>query len=125
MKKDNKTAIFVALKSLLAACLPRLKARQDTEKRFDIYGRKKVTVGKKEVDGMYFASAIIQKNFVGFYFFPNYTHPMEFADMPGDLRKCLKGKSCFHIMRSDAKTIKEIRALLKKGMNIYKKEGWI
>jgi hypothetical protein len=74
---------------------------------------------------MYFASAAIQGSFAGFYFFPIYTHPKEFADMPENLRKCLKGKSCFHIKKLDNDLSKSIRSALKKGFVIYKKAGWV
>ena len=123
--KDEKTAIFKQLKSSISSCVPPLAVRKDMASNYEVGGTKKVKVGKKEVEGMYFASVIIQKNFVGFYFFPIYTHPMSFKDIPEELKKSLKGKSCFHIKKMDQTLFKHIDKILKKGLKIYKKDGWV
>jgi hypothetical protein len=65
------------------------------------------------------------KNHVGFYFFPNYTHPDEFEDTPDILRKCLKGKSCYHIKKDDDLLFEEIEKILEKGFNFYKDQDLI
>ncbi|MBN4061752.1 MAG: hypothetical protein COA57_05240 [Flavobacteriales bacterium] len=121
----GKEEIFNALKKELSAFSPLLEVTKDLESNYELYGTKSVTVGKKTVDKMYFASAIIQKNFVGFYFFPIYTHRQEFNDTPQELQKCLKGKSCFHIKKNDEQLIQQIRDILKKGKEVYQKAGWI
>ena len=71
------------------------------KKAMSCTAQKKITLGKKEYDGMFFSAAKIQGGFTGFYFFPIYTHPGEFKDIPAELKKCLKGKSCFHIKKLD------------------------
>jgi hypothetical protein len=123
--KETKEEIFKALKPLLEKSFPSGRFVSEKPGRFDVYGKKKVTVGKKLFDGMYFASLIIQKNFVGFYFFPIYTHPHEFKELAPELKKCLKGKSCFHITKHDEKLFSQIKDMLKKGIQIYKKEKWV
>ena len=123
--KETKEEIFKALKPLLQKSLPSARFESGKQGRFDVYGKKKVTAGKKVFDGMYFASLIIQKNYLGLYFFPIYTHPHEFKDLPPELKKCLKGKSCFHITKHNDELFSQIKALLKKGIQIYKKEKWI
>ena len=123
--EDEKVKIFTQLRSILSTFVPPLEVRGESDSKYNLYGTKKVTVGKKEVDGMYFASAIIQKNFVGFYFFPIYTHLRHFSDIPQDLKKCLKGKSCFHIKKSEDNLFASIRNISKKGMGIYRKDEWI
>ena len=123
--KLDKSQIFKQLKSLLSSLVPPLSARTNTTSRYDLYGKKKVKLRNKEVDGMYFASAIVQKNYVGFYFFPIYTHPQDFSDVPEDVKKCLKGKSCFHIKKLDETLFKNFRSILKRGIDIYRRAGWI
>jgi hypothetical protein len=123
--KENKEEIFVKLKKTLEKSFSPGEKISSKPGHFDIYGKKKVTVGKKVFEGMYFASVIIQKNYVGLYFFPIYTHPHEFKDLPEALKKCLKGKSCFHLTKLDKELLSQVSDLLKKGVRIYKKLKWI
>lgn len=90
------------------------------EVKFDKYVR----------DEVYFASLMIQKNFVGFYFMPQYTTqngPEYFAGQ--NMLKLLKGKSCYNITQKayteNTNVLKEeIETMLKKGVESYKKLGW-
>lgn len=124
-KEINKTEIFDRLTGLMSKYAEKLKIQANSTDKYELYGTKKVTQAKKEIDGMYFSSAVIQKNFVGFYFFPIYTHPDEFGDTPETLKKCLKGKSCFHIKKNDDNLFQEIERILEKGFQFYKKEGLV
>lgn len=122
---DDKLDIFNRLSSLLTACVPPLQLSASGKTRCNVSGAKKITIGKKVIDGMYFSSVVIQKHYVSFYFFPIYTHPKEFTDIPDALSTCLKGKSCFHFKQLDATLERSIRSLLKKGLRIYRKEQWV
>jgi hypothetical protein len=42
-----------------------------------------------------------------------------------ELLKCLKGKSCFHIKKDDPVLFKQMKESLKKGLEAYKKRGWV
>jgi hypothetical protein len=95
----DKKEILAELKKILSANSKGLKITKDSDKGFELSGTKTVTAFKKEFNGMFFASAKIQGGFVGFYFFPIYTHAGEFKDLPAELKKCLKGKSCFHFKK--------------------------
>ena len=73
----------------------------------------------------YFASAIIQKGYVGFYFMPVYSTP-EMKDLfPPELLSLLKGKSCFHIKKLDKKLLAQVRKALKDGYKLYKTREWV
>lgn len=121
----DKIEIFEKLKSIIKPFSAGQDVRTDNEKAFNVYGKTPVVVGKKTIEGQYFASAIIQKNFVGFYFFPIYTHPDKFnsGDYP-HLIKCLKGKSCFHIKKMDEAVFKEIEKILSNGARLYEQIEW-
>jgi|SRR4030095_15405352 len=121
----DKKEILTELKKILSACSEDLKVTKDGGKGFELSGTKKVIAFKKEFNGMFFAAAKILGGFVGFYFFPIYTHAGEFKDLPSELKKCLKGKSCFHIKKLDDVLAKQINSVLKKGVSVYKKAGWI
>ncbi|MGH9937343.1 MAG: hypothetical protein ACREAM_13940 [Blastocatellia bacterium] len=51
--------------------------------------------------------------------------PRVFNDLPEELRKCLKGKSCFNIKKAGSKLFKQIEKMAKDGFKLYKQEHWI
>ncbi len=122
---DVKVQIYIELVKILKPFEKKLNFRTDGKSKYELSGKKKVTVGKKEVEGMFFASVLIQINFVGFYFFPIYTHAHEFKGLPVNLKKCLKGKSCFHIKKIDKELFAEIKQMVKTGFEVYQKAGWV
>jgi hypothetical protein len=80
--------------------------------------------GRKR-DELWFAAALIQKGYVGFYFMPVYTKQEIAAIFHPELLQCLKGKSCFHIKKDDPVLYRQISHALKLGYEVYKKRGWI
>lgn len=96
---------------------------KQSETSYELTGKKDVIVGKK-TQKMFFASVAVKKGFVGFYFFPIYTHPEEFKDIPELLRKSLKGKSCFHLKKNDPELLKQVDHILRKGLKLYRKLDW-
>ena len=121
----DKEAIFEKVRTLVEKYNRNMDVRSDTPTNYSLYGKKTVEAFNKEVDGMYYASVVINKNFIGFYFFPIYTHPEEFAKIPAELQKCLKGKSCFHIKVKDELLMSQIDSILDQGYQLYKKHEWI
>jgi len=126
MDDKLKQKIFDELKSRMAKHASKLEVRSETEKAYNLYGTKDVQLEHKLEKGMYFASVMKMKSYVGFYFFPIYTHKSDTEPtMDPDLLKCLKGKSCFHIKKDDPSLYKSIEKALKDGMKLYKKIGWV
>lgn len=80
--------------------------------------------GKQKVDGHYFASLIPKSNDVRLYFFPIYTHADAFT-LSEELKKCLKGKSCFHIKTLSLELETEITEVVRTGVRLYKNDGLI
>jgi len=80
--------------------------------------------GMKKVDGFYFGSVVPKPKDVRLYYFPIYTHPAEFS-ISDELKKALKGKSCFHIKKLSPEMEKEIGEMVKKGVDLYDKDGLI
>lgn len=97
-------SIFNELKTAMQSCCPPMVVKADKAGVFEIIGNVPTPYGyKKEiVPGMYFASALVRKDMVSFYFFPCYTHPKEFAEDAPLLFKTLKGKTCFNIKKEEA-----------------------
>ena len=119
--KQDKTEIFSKIKSILSQYSPPLKAVKNSAIGYELQGTKNDTIGNREIEEMYFSSVLIQKNFVGFYFFPVYSHVGLIEEIPPELKKCLKGKSCFHITKLDDALLLQIQQLVKKGFLLYKK----
>lgn len=93
---------------------------------YSLYGKKEVSVTEsRKPQRVYLAGIIQQKHFVGFYFMPVYSHPKKFDIKHPDVKKFLKGKSCFNVTHTDKSILGEIDRLLKEGKALYKKEGWI
>ena len=109
------------IKSILKKHVPPLKIRKDSATAFEVWGTKEITMGKKKVDGIYFATIVPKPKDARFYFFPIYTNPKNFENISEKLRKCLKGKSCFYIKNLDAELEKDIKLMIKTGVTIYKK----
>ena len=121
----DKEAIFNKVRTLVEKYNRNMDVRSDSPTNYSLYGKRTVEAFNKQVDGMYFASAVINKNFIGFYFFPIYTHPEEFAKIPTELKKCLKGKSCFHIKAEDELLMSQIDTILHQGYQLYEKHELI
>jgi hypothetical protein len=124
MKTDLKE-IEGAFKIMLKCLDPSIKIRVNNEKTFEAAGTIPAMQGKQKVDGYYFASVMPKPKDVRLYFFPIYTHTDAFSDVSDELRKCLKGKSCFHVKKLSPELESEFNSMIKKGAELYKKEGLI
>lgn len=90
-----------------------------------LVSEKEIVVDGRKKNEMYFAAALIQKGYVGFYFMPVYTEAEQQALFTPELLKLLKGKSCFHIKKWDDTLKKQIKEALKKGYEVYKEKDWV
>lgn len=102
-----------------------LKITSDTAEKFEVTGTKETMQGKQKVDGMYFATVLPKPKDVRFYFFPAYTHVKQLGELPENVKKCLKGKSCFYIKNLDDELENNLKDLVKKSIDLYKKDGLI
>ncbi|MCI5082257.1 MAG: hypothetical protein MRY78_11200 [Saprospiraceae bacterium] len=118
--KTDVQLIQETLKSFLKAHQPPLRIRQENESNFEVCGNKECMQGRKKVDGFYFASIVPKPKDVRLYFFPIYTHPDAF-ELSDALKKCLKGKSCFHIKKMDEALEAEIKSMIDQGVQVYLK----
>ncbi len=113
------------LKDLHRGVGPVLKVRTDSDTNFEVAGTKEVMQGKQKVDGHYFASIMPKAKDVRWYFFPIYTHVDHFPELSPELKKCLKGKSCFHIKKMSPEMQSEIKGMIEKGVELYQADGLI
>ncbi len=122
MTKDVKE-IRETLVGILQSHMDDLKITSDTYDKFEVSGTVEAMQGKKKVDGIYFSTVVPKPKDVRFYFFPTYTHKDQLGELPENLKKALKGKSCFHIKYMDDDLEQDLRNLVKRSVALYKADG--
>lgn len=134
MKDTEKKQLFRELKTLLRSHVSKalvLKNKYELSEALSdkpsahLYGKKKVSIMGSPERLTYVFGVIEQKHFVGFYSMPMYSHPKDLPLKNADLKKARKGKSCLNLTKLDAVMRKELNAHIKKGLALYRKEGWI
>lgn len=93
--------------------------------QYGLWSDKTIEVAGRTRNDVYFAGALVQKGYVGFYFMPVYAEPSLKNQLHPDLVKCLKGKSCFHIKKNDPALMQHVKDALKTGYDNYKAKGWV
>jgi hypothetical protein len=134
IKYDDKSAgqpelipIFESIKKMLMpyAGKREMLLHMATYGQANLVSHKAVEIAGRKRDDLWFASALIQKGYVGFYFIGvNMDSPLRKKIHP-DLMKCLKGKACFHVKTNDPAMMKHINEALKLGYDAFVKMGWI
>ncbi len=124
---EVQKAIFTTIKASLIKCSPPMVITKDKAGVFELIGNKPVPYGstKKIVPGMYFSSVVTRKDMISFYFFPLYYHENDFEKTIPTLKKFLKGKTCFNFKKQDQVETRELDAMLKKGIQAWKKSGYM
>lgn len=124
---DLKNKLFLQIKSLLQKQCPPMVVSKDTPDTFEIIGNKPVPYGSKKeiVPGMYFSSAVARKDMICLYFFPIYYEQSDFIKLIPSVSKCLKGKTCFHFKKEEDVNEQEISALLLKGVDTWRQQGYL
>lgn len=101
------------------------ESKKNIKPQVHLLGRRAVQILDRPARKTYIAGIILQKNFTGFYFMPMYSHPKKFPLKSPLLKKYRKGKSCINMKSVDPRSLRELASLMKKGIALYKKEGWI
>jgi hypothetical protein len=118
--------IFNAVKAIM---LPFVKGtiveRGNQPGIYSLVSEKRIEAAGRKFDEIYFASIMVHKGYVGFYFMPVYTVEGIVKDLKPALLKLLKGKSCFHIKMYDVVVLEQIKEALELGYRCYEKNGWV
>jgi hypothetical protein len=133
IKYEDKSAgqpdlepIFARIKQLLAAFEKgALRLRGGEGGQVLLISEKAVVIEGRKREELWFASALVQKGYVGFYYMPVYMNEAVRSQLKPELLKCLKGKACFHIKKNDPLLFDQIGEALEIGYECYKKKGWI
>lgn len=117
--------LFDQLKKILSKQIRKnYVVKADKEGHYEISYNKEVEMAGKRYPEVSFASLLIQKGYVGFYFFPVYPMPDLREQLSPALLKCLKGKTCFHIKKEDPVLFEQIDEALETGYEAYSSKGW-
>jgi hypothetical protein len=116
---------FSMVRSLLKRYQPPLVATVNRATRYELWSQREVVIAGRKRTEVFFASVIVQKEFVGFYFMPVYAETKLKAVFKPQLLQRLKGKSCFHLKVLDRELTSQIRSALAVGFAAYKKRGWV
>src|SRR4030095_8400567 len=118
--------IFEEIKKMLA---PYKKGTMKLSGGFDakvaLVSKKPVEILGRKRDELWFAGALVQKGYVGFYFMPVYADVSIKKLIKPELLSCLKGKSCFHIKKLDKEIFSQIQHALEVGYTAWVKRGWL
>lgn len=122
--KETVEEITDSLVGILSAQIPPLRTKDGGPKGQLFEGTIPAMQGKQKVDGHYFATIVPKPKDCRLYFFQIYTHANEF-ELSAELKKYLKGKSCFHIKKLSAEIEAEISEMVKKGVELYRSDQLI
>jgi hypothetical protein len=121
METTDFAKIFTRIKKLLLPYGKKMDTRVNKEGNYQLYIIKEIELAGRKFKECYFGGIVVQKTMVAFYFFPIYTHPEAFV-IPAEIKKNLKGKSCFNFKKLDESQEKAIGQLLNDGFTFYQKE---
>lgn len=122
---DERQKIFHKLKNILLDYVPPMLVVADDAGKFELVTNKEITMRGTVRKNLCFASLIVQSSYVGLYLMHVYTRPENIQLLGPELRKALKGKSCFHIPKLDEQLSAQIRLALDQGLICYQKMGFI
>jgi len=119
------TPIFEAIKKLLLPYEKGTMKLTASGGQVVLISTKPVEILGKKRNELWFASALVQKGYVGFYYMPVYGDPKVRELIKPELLKCLKGKACFHIKKYDKEIFSHIKDALSVGYSAWHKRGWL
>ena len=121
MSEKNKETIFRTLKGILGVYSKTLDCTDDSEDTYNLY-TKHLMKNKKP---LYFGGVKINKAFVSYHLMPLYVYPELINTINGELKKLLKGKSCFNIKSLDDEILNELISLIETCYTKYVSDDYV
>jgi hypothetical protein len=110
---------FKALKAVLVAHSKGLRVTKDEPTHYQLHTTGPLELAGRKLPNIYFVWLKEGKNDTALHFFPIYSHPERFVDLPPKLRRKMTGKACFHIKTADPELVESIAGMLERGREIY------
>jgi len=121
MDEQQSINVFRELKSVMASYSAPMECSEDSSDCYNLFTRHIQDNGK----ALYFGGIKINKNFVSYHLMPIYVFPELTLSMDPELKKHLKGKSCFNFKTLNASQLKQLKILTERCFNKYKSEGYL
>jgi len=112
--RDNE-AVFRILKGILVPYEETLDCGEVSDTNYNLYTKHIMKNNKP----LYFGGVKINKNFVSYHLMPLYVYPELKENVSKELKKCLKGKSCFNIASLNEDILSELISLTESCYNKY------
>ena|SRR6478752_2390761 len=117
--------LFNSIKKLIIPYAKgRYSVKADKPGHYELYYGNEIDHMGRKYPEISFAGLLIQKGYVGFYFFPIYAELSLKNKLNPELLKTLKGKTCFHIKKDDPVLLQQIKEALEIGYEYYTSKGW-
>jgi len=117
--QNDFPTIFEHLKNILKPYAPKLTITADTSNSYSLDG----PYSEKWKKQLFFASTVVQKNYVSFYLMPVYMYPELRQDISPELKKHMQGKSCFNFKKVDPGLFRELTELTRKSVKKFQQEN--
>ena len=117
--QNDFPTIFEHLKNILKPYAPKLTITANTSNSYSLDG----PYSEKWKKQLFFASTVVQKNYVSFYLMPVYMYPELLQDISPELKKHMQGKSCFNFKKVDPGLFSELTELTRKSVKKFQQEN--
>lgn len=121
MDEQQSRNVFRELKSIMASYSALMDCTENSSDSYNLFTRHIQGNGK----ALYFGGIKINKNFVSYHLMPIYVFPELTLSMDPELKKHLKGKSCFNFKILKASELMQLKTLTELCFNKYKSEGYL
>lgn len=114
-KEKTDAGIFRALKKIMASVAPELRVKDDTATNYQLITRSASWKGQP----MFFG-AVMRKSYVSYHLMPVYWKPALLEGLSPQLRKRMRGKSCFNFRKVEPALFEELAILTKTCRESYR-----
>jgi len=109
---NDFSAVFAALKPVLAGEAARLAIKVDSSTEFTLVTKAASPYPQHKGEPMWFGAVKVGKAYVSYHLMPLYMNAPLAKTISPELKKHMQGKSCFNFkVAPDAKAIEELRSL--------------
>lgn len=118
--------LFEGIRVLLAPYATRgYTVTEDTGSMFTVVSKNEVVMAGRKFPEIYFAAVRKGKSGTVFHYFPVYADAIKFVEVDEGMKKCLKGKCCFHFKKFDSQVEGWVKEALESADAAYQRLGWV
>ena len=120
------TAVFAALKPVLAKYAKRLSVKTDTPIEYTLLTRSASPFHQHKGQPLYFGSVRLGKAYVSFHLLPLYMCPELMTGISPALKKRMQGKACFNFKTDpEPELIADLKRLTDAGFKQWVRKKWL